>query len=479
MNERKLMLCFLIPFTIMVGCRNPSGSGTYTLSYSANGADSGSVPVSGSYVEGENVALAGNTGSLVKSGSPLFTGWNTASDGSGDFYRTGSGFEMPGSDTTLYACYASPADILPSDGEAYDHFGYSVSVSGDYAVFGAPQHNNSAGAVYVFHRTGTNTWDSGIKLTASDPVAYDRFGQSVSINGNFLAVGAPAKKDDSSSKTNYGKVYVFRRTGNSWSQSWSKSPTTLTTGDKFGTSVAISGNCLAVGTLAADTVFRYFYNETNQWDNASSMIRPSDISDGDSFGYALAMTSEFLIVGAYNAQGAVSGSGAAYIYTLGIDGVVVQAAKVSASDGKNGDLFGVSVDLQGDCAIIGASFADINGKTDQGAAYIFKYSSDNSWGSETKLTAGKAGENFGNSVSIYGDTAAIGASKCNDSKGAVYLYTNGNNGWNSSTVLTDPDGSSGDQYHKVALSGDHLIVAAEVDSVGSILNQGSGQIFKY
>jgi hypothetical protein len=89
--------------------------------------------------------------------------------------------------------------LTDSGGAAGDEFGFSVSISGDYAVVGAPSDDdkgNTSGTAFLFHRTGTNSWDSGTKITASDGgAAYDQFGWSVSINGDYAIIGYPSDGD--------------------------------------------------------------------------------------------------------------------------------------------------------------------------------------------------------------------------------------------------------------------------------------------
>ena len=83
--------------------------------------------------------------------------------------------------------------LVASDAESGDIFGTSVSISGDYALVGAPYQDTggfAAGAAYVFHRTGNGSWDAGAKLVASDAETGDISGWSVSISGDYAIVGA-------------------------------------------------------------------------------------------------------------------------------------------------------------------------------------------------------------------------------------------------------------------------------------------------
>ena len=101
--------------------------------------------------------------------------------------------------------------IVATDLQAGDQFGKSVAISGDYVVVGAyaeDEEGSAAGAAYIFHRTGTNTWDAGVKIVATDPQAYDEFGKSVAISGNYAVVGAYG---ESAGGSYAGAAYIFHR----------------------------------------------------------------------------------------------------------------------------------------------------------------------------------------------------------------------------------------------------------------------------
>ena len=454
MNERKLMLCFLIPFTIMVGCRNPSGSGAYTLSYSANGADSGSVPGSSSIVEGNSVTVAANEGKLVKAGYPFFVGWNTAADGSGDFYRPGDSMEMPGSDQTLYACWVDVCEITASGGSKGDEFGYSVDIDGDYAVIGAVGYSTYGGAAYVFHRTGINSWDAGTKLQYAD--SFDTsYGYSVSIDGDYVLVGAP---NENSSK---GAAFIYQRTGtNSWGNRQVISHSDGSSSDNFGLCVSLDGDYAALGTLT-DTVYVYKKGSSG-WSNPSETSIDSTESSTEYFGRALSLDGDTLAVGAYgyNSQGQV------YVYERTGDNTWGNRAVISAPDPSSNELFGRSVALDGDYLAVGDTKYNNGSVEEQGAAFVFKRSSGNSWGSSVTLMAsdGADTDHFG-TVAICGDTLLVGAENAaignNAYQGAVYMFARtGSNSWDPVTKLTDSDGAQDEFFFEPALDETSLIIGA-------------------
>ena len=153
-----------------------------------------------------------------------------------------------------------------SDRTASDYFGYSVSISGDYAVVGAylEDHDVSggnemsdAGSAYIFKNTG-GTWSEVRKITASDRAASDNFGYSVSISGDYAVVGAHYEDHDASGgdeKTNAGSAYIFKKDQggtDNWGQLQKIIASDRTSYDYFGVSVSISNDYVIVGAHRED-----------------------------------------------------------------------------------------------------------------------------------------------------------------------------------------------------------------------------------
>ena len=117
------------------------------------------------------------------------------------------------------ATWKQQAKLLPNDLGGSDAFGEDVFVSGRTVVVGAPQHSHSGlrfpGAAYVFVRGGT-TWVQKAKLTADDAAKSDRFGHSVAMSGNTIIVGAPLH--DTPAGKDAGVAYIFVPDGDSWKQ---------------------------------------------------------------------------------------------------------------------------------------------------------------------------------------------------------------------------------------------------------------------
>ncbi|MBM3945241.1 MAG: hypothetical protein FJ317_07135, partial [SAR202 cluster bacterium] len=208
----------------------------------------------------------------------------------------------------------------------------------------------------------------------------------------------------------------------------------------------------------------------------------SDGAAGDGFGYSIAIDGDSAVMGAHGDGGA---QGAAYVFIRDGD-TWSQQAKLTASDGAAGDFFGISVAISGDSVLVGA-YGDGGAR---GAAYVFTRSGT-TWSQQAKLTAsdGEANHHFGNSVAVSGDTAVVGAHAASftglSQTGTAYVYVRSGGTWSGQQKL-NPSNSEG--VHEfgisVAISGDTAVVGAHHDQVkdpgqeeGGILGQGAAHVF--
>ena len=181
--------------------------------------------------------------------------------------------------------------------------------------------------------------------------------------------------------------------------------------DWFGYAVSISGDTLVVGTPAknSDTGTAYVFTRSGSAWSLQTALNPLDVTS--IFGYSVSLSGSTAVIGS-------PGTGAAYVFT-GSGANWSQQAKLNSSDVPGGDDFGHSVSLSGDTVVVGADFNNSN----TGAAYVFTRSGV-TWSQQQKLTAADAASSdyCGSAVSISGDTAVIGASGKDTSRGAcLYL----------------------------------------------------------
>jgi len=394
----------------------------------------------------------------------------------------------------------SEIKLIASDGA--ELFGCSVAIDGDTIVIGA-EGDNSA---YVYTLSGT-LWTQQAKLTASDGSADEQFGISVAIDGDNIVIGAPGTifstgNDlvESSSVNQLAStsildeyIYVFIQSGTLWTEQAKLQASDGTASDSFGVVVAIDGDTIVVGSRwddtengGADSGSAYVYTLSGTVWTEQVKLTASGGSEDDSFGGSVAIDGDTIVIGAYS-DNTFRGpnSGSAYVYTR--SGTVwTKQAKLTASDGAEGDRFGnsVAVNVDADTIVIGAYGDDTENGDNSGSAYVYTYSGT-SWTEQAKLTAsdGAAYDGFGNSVAIDGYTIVIGAysdvTKYGEDSCSAYVYTLSGTVWTEQFKLTASDGAANDQFGiSVAISGDTIVIGAEYDDTDSEENSGSAYIFE-
>jgi len=373
--------------------------------------------------------------------------------------------------------------LLASDGAATDCFGVSVSIDGDYAIVGAPWDDDNgvySGSAYVFKRDGT-AWTEQVKLLPSDGAADDWFGMSVSIDGDYVIVGAVWDDDNGDDS---GSAYVFKRDGTAWTEQVKLLPSDGAADDMFGLSVSISGEYAIIGAYhdddnGVDSGSAYIFTRSGTTWTEQAKLLASDGAADDWFGNFVSIDGDYAIVGApWDDDNGVD-SGSAYVFKR--DGTAwTEQAKLLPSDGAADDWFG-SVSIDGDYVIVGAVWDDDNGVY-SGSAYIFKRS-DTVWTQQAKLLASDGAEEdiFGMSVSIDGEYAIVGAPNDDDNgdgSGSAYVFKRSGTTWTEQAKLLPSDGAADDLFgFSVSISGDYAIVGAYLDDDNGE-DSGSAYVFE-
>ncbi|KAA3605347.1 MAG: T9SS C-terminal target domain-containing protein [Calditrichaeota bacterium] len=365
---------------------------------------------------------------------------------------------------TLTNCFAEYEEkIVAADAANSDLFGGSVSISGDYAIIGARQDDDTAsasGSAYIFIRSGAS-WTQQAKLNASDPVASHLFGGSVSISGDYAIVGAIG---DNTEGSQAGAAYIFVRSGTSWTQQAKLTASDAAAQDFFGHSVSISGDYAIIGAYSDDddgalSGSAYIFVRSGTSWNQQAKLNASDNASLKYFGYSVAIDGEYAAIGAY-LDNAGDETGSAYIFKRSGTSWA-QQAKITASDAATGDRFGRSISISGDYVIVGAD-RDDDGDSGTGSAYIFNRSGT-SWTQQAKINASDAAtdDEFGSSVSISEDYAVVGTYQDDDagfSSGSAYVFKRSGTSWTQQTKLTSDDGAAGDDFgFSVAINGNYII----------------------
>ncbi len=368
--------------------------------------------------------------------------------------------------------------LLPSDGAANDRFGSTVSMSGDYAIFGVPFDNDKgskSGSAYIFKRDG-DTWKQQAKLLAADGEIYDQFGTSVSICGDFAIVGAFHDSNIT------GSAYIFKRDGTKWGQQAKLTASDGTADDWFGYTVSISGD-YAIMTAPYDddkgisSGSAYIFKRNGDIWSQQAKLLATEGTEYDQLGYSsVSICGDLAIVGAPYDDKKGNESGSAYIFKH--DGKKwAQQTKLLASDGTAGNRFGWSVSIGKDSAIVGANYDDDKGHR-SGSAYVFKRDGK-SWSQQKKIipTDVDTGDYFGHSVSVSGDLAIIGAPHLFPAGGAYIFRWDGKN-WNQQAKLIPSDGAPTDLFGWSAAIGSDLAIVGSFADDDNGTDSGSAYIYK-
>ena len=268
------------------------------------------------------------------------------------------------------------AKLIASDSEPDARFGASVALSGNTILVGSHSDDlegtDDAGSAYVF-RWDSETWVEQAKLTAGDAEVGDRFGKSVSLNGNIVLVGA-----DEAGAGGAGSAYVYRWDGSEWTEQAKLTAGDGAAGDALGYHVDLSGNAALVGAVTddvggnIDAGSAYIFHWDGETWLEEAKLTASDGGASDTFGFSVALSGNTALVGArLHDVGGNDFAGSAYVYSW--DGIEwTEQAELTASDGAAIDYFGTTVALAGDTALVGAIFSEVGGIINAGAAYVFR-----------------------------------------------------------------------------------------------------------
>lgn len=380
--------------------------------------------------------------------------------------------------------WAEEAKLIASDGESDDVFGISVAADGDTVIIGAhgdADNGNDSGSAYVFTRSGT-TWIEQAKLIPSDSAVNDNFGWSVAIDGDTALIGA---FNDGFSGARFGSAYIFTRSGTTWSQQAKLIASDGERNDWFGYSVALSGDTVVIGADSDDdngfnSGSAYVFTRSGTTWSEQAKLTASDAASMDLFGISVAVDGDTAIISARDDDDDGTNSGSVYVFTR--SGTIwSEQAKLTASDATGGDRFGSDVALEGHTAIIGAPDDDDNGGQ-SGSAYVFMRSGA-TWSEQAKLAASDASssDNFGRGVAIEGNTVVIDARLNDDNgsqSGSAYVFTRSGTMWSQQAKLTASDGAAYDEFgYTVSVSGDTAVIGSRYDDDNGT-HSGSAYVFR-
>jgi formylglycine-generating enzyme required for sulfatase activity len=382
------------------------------------------------------------------------------------------------------------AHLTPTDAAAGDQFGRAVAASDGRVLIGARTHDTAgitdAGAAYVYRMDG-DTPVLEAKLTAFDASENDQLGWSVALAGTTAFVGA--RVDDTPAGVDAGSVYVFTRPVSTWSFRMKLTASDAAAGDQFGRAVAVERDTLVVsaplkthlGVPGAGVAY-VFARAGTSWVQQAVLAAPDPTADA-AFGWSVAIHDETIVVGApfdSHAAGALAGS--AYVFVRS-GGTWVLQEKLTAADATAGDNFGIAAGVAGESILIGAHFRDEAGLIDSGAVYAFEHSGV-AWSQQQNLTAPGAQEGslFGWSIAMGQNAALIGAyqhdSGGQSDAGAAFAFVHRDGLWQPQGEFQADPPFAGQLFgFAVAMSGNLATVGAFLDDTVAGVDAGSALVF--
>ncbi|MCH2161081.1 MAG: hypothetical protein MK085_04325 [Phycisphaerales bacterium] len=386
--------------------------------------------------------------------------------------------------------FVSVSKHAASDFALNDGFGKSVSISGDVALIGCSGNDDfgtRSGSAYVFERDADGNWSEAEKLLASDGDENESFGYSVSISGETAVVGAYGDGDNGLFS---GSAYVFERdAGGNWLETQKLTASDGEEADYFGISVAISGNYIVVGASMDDgdeidsgSAYVFERDADDKWLEAQKLTASDDQGDAW-FAERVSISGNHVLIGSPFSDGNSAFSGGAYVFERDDDGNWSEAQKLVASNGSSLDYFGLGVSISSDRAVVGATDESSNAEL-AGRAYVFERDGDGNWPEVAQLAPSDFEEDqiFGYTVSISGDWAVIGAPGegiANQEPGSAYLFEcDADGNWSEIRKLVPASGTAdeNDFGFAVSISGDSVLIADPMDADGG---ENSGSVYTY
>lgn len=382
--------------------------------------------------------------------------------------------------------------LLPSDGAINDRFGYHgvISTDGRYIAIQAWYGDGTiidAGAVYVYFFDGVK-WVQQAKLTKTEGAANDFYGSRCAINadGSTLVVGAYGYDQP---VNNAGEVYVYVRSGTTWSLQTRLAPSPAINGGSYGASVAISpdGNTMAIQAISNTTGVHdidIFTRSGTTW-SLQQKVRPAETVTGDVFGGEIAFfnNGNKFVASSHMRTANQTYEGVLYVFAR-TGGVWSQEARITADSPVAGDQMGrgLAVSADGSTIAAGSLQADLN-STDTGAIWIFVHNGT-TWVQQQKIVPKdlanlKAGQRL--SLSPDGNTLVVGLPTDNlqgTDTGSVYIYRRNAGVWTLfQTLVNNPELNSTLFGYEARIAGNNRIVALAVHAIvqGSL----SGAAYTY
>ena len=320
----------------------------------------------------------------------------------------------------------------------------ALSGDGKTALIGGPDDNTGAGAVWVFTRSGETWSQQGSKLTGKEETGEANFGTSVALSedGDTALIGAGLIDGTGESED---AVWVFTRSGVTWAQQGPKLGTGAVDKTHFGSTVALSGDGdTALIGAPFDNSFAgsasVFTRSGETWSQDGEKLTGSGQTGGGEFGDSVALSADGNTALIGGSRDGNEWQGSAWIFTRSGETWTQQGSKLTGTDQTQYEGFGQSVALSAD------GNTALIGAPGAGAAYVFTRSGS-TWTQQSKLTGTgeTGGGSFGHSVALSsdGNMALIGGPDDNSGVGAAWVFTRSGETWSQEGSKLTGTGETG------------------------------------
>lgn len=369
--------------------------------------------------------------------------------------------------------YVEEARLVATSPTTGSYQGTDVDIDGATAVVGAPLAGPGQGGTATVYVRSLGTWSVQGELVASDGANGNNFGAALAVYGDSIAVGASGSTV--SGQVGAGAVYIFTRAAGVWTLQQKLIASDVLQNAEFGHCVALDGNTLAVGSpnqnsqpLYPGSGATYVFTRTNGVWTQQQRIVPGGNQYGARSGSSVALEGASLLIGARSWTDQVTtiiGVGRVFEFTR-LGAVWTQAAEFGPADQTQFKLFGSSLDLHGNYAVVGAPNDALPGQVAYGSAYVF-VRSGGGWSQQQKLHGQGIDDQdyFGTDVGIHGGNIVVGAINANSSaaagSGSVRWFVRSGWTWSEQPDLYGSQTVTGDKLGEgVAISGDTVLAGA-------------------
>jgi hypothetical protein len=388
-------------------------------------------------------------------------------------------------------------------------FGLSVAIDGDFAVIGAPHEDTQTGSATIYKRDENGVWNQIQKIDAYiGKSENDLFGYAVAIEGDYIFVSALLDRvNEVDFEIPAGSVLIYKKDANdNWEGVQRIRSSDIEHSDHFGSSISVDGDYLLVGAEwenddNAGAAYVYKKDANDIWVETQKLVA-SHRSNSDKIGKSVAINGDYIVLGSnsdtdINNANPINGNGSAFIFKKDANGVWIETQKLKPSDGAVHSLFGgAGVSLSGNHIAIGAVGSNSDqGNAGKGAVYMFKQDENGVWNETQKITIDYNGDSgLGRAVDLKGNLLIATTPTINgddngtniSNAGGAYLFSkNENDIWTETLKISTfniesnaevgggPNSYGDETCLAVGLSNNHFIIGAQHKDIQNVVNAGA------